>query len=637
MKSFLAACAILTLSTAPLAAAPHWTPLGPYGGFVDTLTVDPVQPQVLYATSEIQGAFKSADGGATWSLIYAGSANGSVAVDPSRHTTLYLSSFDRVLKSTDGGATWTASSRGLPNAILSVLAVDPAKRNRVYLAADGVWRSLDGGSTWQPARRPLPKGDARHVTVLVTAPRPAGTVYAATGAGVFRSVDGGDSWKPASHGLPPGPVSTLAMAANPQILWASVDRAGIFRSTNGGASWSPAAGQPEGANGVISLAVAPHHPSSAWAGTFQNGIYRTTDAGAHWTPASPRANTRAQALVATDASLYAGVIPDFRDPGGVLASGDGGTTWQPRNAGLIALETFDLTVDPRGSGALWAATGPAGLYRSEAGGLSWDSLLQPPAPDGASFSTWDTHVAFSADGAILYTVFDNRLWASADAGASWQVRATNPGVFFFLVDPVDPATLYTWVAQDLYASHDAGATWQVLKPGLTCSFNVLAVAPSAPGTLYAGGALSNGGPFGCRNTRAALFRSTDGGATWAEADAGLGLGSVTSLAVDPFDPRTVYSQTLGGGGTPDGVWKSTDGGATWLRTGNLTVDKLVFSAGGGTLWAASGSQVFASHDGAASWQPVGGPLAYAIDRLVPDPLDPERLYAATWSGIWVFQ
>ena len=51
------------LLTSPLAAAPRWTALGPYGGFVDTLTVDPVDARVLYATADVNGTFKSVDGG----------------------------------------------------------------------------------------------------------------------------------------------------------------------------------------------------------------------------------------------------------------------------------------------------------------------------------------------------------------------------------------------------------------------------------------------------------------------------------------------------------------------------------------------------------------------------------------------
>jgi photosystem II stability/assembly factor-like uncharacterized protein len=203
---------------------------------------------------------------------------------------------------------------------------------------------------------------------------------------------------------------------------------------------------------------------------------------------------------------------------------------------------------------------------------------------------------------------------------------------------VDASTLYAWSAPNLYASHDSGATWQTLSPpGPTCFFEALAVAPSAPATLYVGGDNDNHGPVFCRSTRSSLARSNDGGTSWTAADGGLGGVGVDSLAVDPLDPRTVYAQTHEASVAPAGVWKSTDGGATWLRTADLTADKLVFSAGGGTLWGIHGNQVFASHDGAASWQPVGGPQAFNIARLVPDPVDPGRVYAATSGGVWVLE
>ncbi|HEV7508881.1 MAG TPA: hypothetical protein VGS07_28655 [Thermoanaerobaculia bacterium] len=635
----------MAVMASPLAATPHWVPLGPYGGFVDTLTVDPAAPQVLYVTAGLQGTFKSVDGGASWGLVHIGIASGNVTVDPSRHTTIYQSlNFKQVLKSTDGGVTWSSSRRGLPNVIVTLLAVDPAKRTRVYVASDGVWHSLDGGFSWKSPRRPLPQGVARHVLALAVARRPAGTVYAATGAGVFKSIDAGDSWKPARQGLPAGEVTALAMApTNPQILWASVGNAGIFRSTNGGASWRPTAGQPEAAGSVISLAVAPGDPSAAWAGTLDHGAYRTTDAGAHWTPAGPRATARVAALAATAATLYAGLAPGFRDPGGVLASGDGGVSWQPRNTGLFALETPAVAIDPHHPEILWAAAGPAGVYRSTQGGRVWELPTQPPAPDDPTSLPGLNDVAFSADGALLYTLFNQALWRSDDAGASWRLalgQDTTPStpVFFFLPHPVVASTLYAWSAPNLYASHDSGATWQALSPpGPTCFFETLAVAPSAPATLYAGGANDNNGPFFCRNTRSSLAHSEDGGTSWAAADGGLGGVGVASLAVDPLDPRTVYAQSTEALVTPAGVWKSTDSGATWLRTGNLTADKLVFSAGGGTLWGIHGTQVFASHDGAASWQSVGGPQIFNIARLVPDPVDPNRLYAATNGGVWVLE
>jgi len=143
--------------SASLAAAPHWVPVGPYGGLVSTLTVDPATSQTLYATSFYQGSFKSLDGGATWIQIHAGPVSGNVAVDPGQPSTIYESfNFNQVAKSVDGGGTlWEASgsqvfashnggatwhSAGGPQAFIQHLIPDPAHPDRLYAVTDGgVW------------------------------------------------------------------------------------------------------------------------------------------------------------------------------------------------------------------------------------------------------------------------------------------------------------------------------------------------------------------------------------------------------------------------------------------------------------------------------------------------------------------
>jgi photosystem II stability/assembly factor-like uncharacterized protein len=567
-----------------------------------------------------------------------------VAVDPSRHTTIYQTlDFKQVLKSRDGGITWSASSRGLPNGVQFV-AVDPVMPTRLYAGGiGGVWHSLDGGSTWKASRRPLPSGFARIVTALIASARPAGTVYAATIAGLFKSTNGGNSWQSAGNGLPPlQEVTALALApSNPRILWASVS-GGVFRSTNGGASWRRTAAPPDQ---VISLAVAAGNPSRVWAGTQSRGAFRTVDAGATWTRIPSHEDGMIVALAAAGPGLYAALAPGFRDPGGVLASGDGQSPWQPRNTGLTALQTFDVAIDPHHPEVLWAAAGRPGLYRSTVGGRVWDFPTQPPQAPFDPLHTDDrvTGVAFSSDGAVLYTVFHEGLWASDDAGASWRLtlgpETTPPALVSSLfTHPLEAATLYAKSFQSFFASRDSGTTWQLLNPGFDCAFNALAITPATPATLYAGGALDNDPSFACHLTRAALVRSTDGGATWTRADSGLAGDRVFYLAVDPLDPRILYATSGGRFGNLTGVSKSLDGGASWSGLGPPVVGNLVFAAGGGTLWGSSqDTQVFASRDGGASWQSVGGPQVRTLLRLIPDPADPDRLYAATSGGLWVLE
>src|SRR5262249_52508145 len=93
-----------------------WTPLGPDGGAVSAMAIDPTNSAILYAGTygEDQenfgggGIFKSTNGGATWSSASVGLSERpgvlSIAIDPLTPTTLYASFADApsLYKSTDG-------------------------------------------------------------------------------------------------------------------------------------------------------------------------------------------------------------------------------------------------------------------------------------------------------------------------------------------------------------------------------------------------------------------------------------------------------------------------------------------------------------------------------------------------------
>ena len=630
----------LALLAAPLAAAPHWTALGPFGGFPETLTLDPTNSKVLYASAYVQGVFRTLDGGLSWTPIQGQPSLGNVAVDPSHPSTLYLSvaTPDQILKSLDRGAHWAPANGGLPAEInTTLIAVDPAKPSRIYAAGEGVWHSRNGGASWQAARQPLPPVE-RGVQVLVATARPAGTVFAGTRSGLYRSTDGGDSWKLAGGRLPVGDVLALAVApSDPRTVWVSLREAGLYLSQDGGTTWRPSTAQPADSV-VMCLTISSRSARTVWAGTQQDGLFRSTDEGAHWGPTGLPYETIFH-LATGGRDLYVGLYPgpDLTDRGGVLASRDEGRTWQVRNQGFANSQAADVAVDATDPRNLWVAMGDNTLFRSTNRGAAWIFPQQPLLHGSPSPSAG---VALSADGAAVYAVADSRLWRSSGQGGPWSLLLETPeGVDFVRADPHDPATAYAAGPRTLSVSHDTGAHWQPLNVEFSCAILDVAIAPSEPATLYAAGA-DNPAPRPegtCLiGAKAALFRSTDGAASWTRIDAGLPPAvDVPSIAVDPRDPRTVYVPI----GTS--VWKSTDGGATWTGSNVGATTNLVsvaVSAGSGTVWASSfDARVFASHDGGATWQTTGGPQSYTIQRLIPDPIDPNRLYATTWGGVWVFQ
>ena len=91
----------------------------------------------------------------------------------------------------------------------------------------------------------------------------------------------------------------------------------------------------------------------------------------------------------------------------------------------------------------------------------------------------------------------------------------------------------------------AAGPWTGLGP-FVGSVSSLALDPSSSSTLYAG--TINGG----------LFKSTDGGSSWAVVDPTLPRTSIGALAINPAEPRILFAGTY-----EKGVFRSNDAGATW--------------------------------------------------------------------------
>ena len=109
-----------------------------------------------------------------------------------------------------------------------------------------------------------------------------------------------------------------------------------------------------------------------------------------------------------------------------------------------------------------------------------------------------------------------------------------------------------------------------------------------------------------------MFRSSDGGVSFSEVDAVPALipQFVTSITIDERDPNVVYQTRAGfsGGFPTHGVRKSSDGGATWADASNglpdipvnvLVTDPLFAN----TLWVGTDAGVFVSTDAGATWNP----------------------------------
>jgi photosystem II stability/assembly factor-like uncharacterized protein len=208
----------------------------------------------------------------------------------------------------------------------------------------------------------------------------------------------------------------------------------------------------------------------------------------------------------------------------------------------------------------------------------------------------------------------------------WTPLGPEGGIVWQVVpDPGAPGTLYAAADGGVFKSTDGGATWALSSRGLSAfSVYTLVVDPHQAGHLFAIVA-TQGSTHG-------IYRSTDGGATWQAGDNAPD-GFATVLAVDPQNSATVYAGTFAGG-----FWRSTDAGKSWQKRSypfSLFDAVIADPLHSGTVYAASGSSVaFAkSTDGGATWVNKSGTLPRLRDgngaiQIALDPESPAILYAS---------
>jgi len=119
----------------------------------------------------------------------------------------------------------------------------------------------------------------------------------------------------------------------------------------------------------------------------------------------------------------------------------------------------------------------------------------------------------------------------------------------------------------VWKTDDYGHNWKNISDKYFKSNNIgaIAVAPSNPKIIYAG--TGDSAPRNTFLTGEGMYKSSDGGKTWAFI--GLGATHIISwILVNPTNPDVVYVAALGHfyGPNPErGVFKSTDGGQTWKK------------------------------------------------------------------------
>src|SRR5262245_50084679 len=278
-------------SLQPSASAQTWVSVGPPGGDVRSLAMDPRDPRVVF--------LGTADG-----ILY---------------------------RSDDSGRRWRRMDPGFPKRGVSLddLQVDP--RGRVLVGywdvsgdGGGAARSLDGGETFTV----LPGVDGQAVKALAFAPSNPDVLAAGTPTGVLRSDDGGDSWRrisPEGHAEIRNLDSVAFDPADPDVLYVGTWHL-PWKTEDGGRSWRSVHVGMIADSDVMTMTVDRRSPSTVFA-TACSGMYRSSDAAARWTKIRgiPSSSRRTRAF-AQDPERPERFLAGTTE--GLWLSEDGAVTWR---------------------------------------------------------------------------------------------------------------------------------------------------------------------------------------------------------------------------------------------------------------------------------------------------------------------
>jgi len=262
------------------------------------MSVDPDNPQKIYAGSEHSGLFYTENGGARWRraepntprmmLFSALALNGSVMVG-TIPSAVYRSK-NGAWEELEGVRLNSANANFPPSPELQsrtrYLAYDPVASSRLYAGIEvgGMLISEDSGHNWKPANEGLTDMDIHEVLASKASP---GVVYLACGESCFRSLDRGAHWEnisPKSHDY-----GTSVAEDKSGVVYAGCAKgrpnnwlreegavAAIFRSSDKGKSWEKINDDLRG--GVMNMCPAPDG-NGMIAGTSDGCLLLIDDSG----------------------------------------------------------------------------------------------------------------------------------------------------------------------------------------------------------------------------------------------------------------------------------------------------------------------------------------------------------------------
>ncbi len=621
---------------APDGSASQWTSLGPnnVGGRVLAIAVNPQSPNIVWVGSASGGLWKSTNGGT-------------------------------------GSPAWSYVNTGMNAISISAIAIDSASPNIVYIGTGeisrykrplvgtsgarasyglGILKSSDDGATWNTTGLIFGFPEITAIQKIVINPRNSKTIFAATSEGVFKSTNSGDTWF-----LSNSVLMAMDIVINPQdttILYSSHGNlnsspgAGIYVTLDAGDNWSQLSnGLPSTNFGRTPLSISPTNPSIIYAGVSDGasgnavGVYKTTNAGNAWF------QTKAIDYTGSAQAWYDNVIAvDPTNPNHVYIGGldihestDGGSNFPDISGSAVHVDQHAITFDPSDATVMYFGC-DGGVYKSVDGGGSYADLnhgfVTTQFYPGYSVSPTDSNVSMGGlQDNGSVKYFGSPNWLSV-LGADGGWTAINSSNKNILYGEFQYLTLWR--------STDGGGSFANINSGLPSgSANTNFIPPftisfSNPNVLYAG----------ARN----VYKTTNGGSSWFPAN---GSGSplngtnIAAIGVSWTSAETVMAATGQGSLGPAPSFKiygSTNGGAVWTDVTDslpyryptdIEFDPTDSRTAYVTLSGYGSGHLFKTTDLGQSWADITSNLPDIPHQAIAvDPLAPTHLYAGTDLGVF---
>jgi photosystem II stability/assembly factor-like uncharacterized protein len=578
-----------------------------------------------------------------------------MAVSYEDASALIIGTPGEVYQSTDGGVHWTDITSDLPAGHL-INAVAVGRNNHLWVGTThqmnggggGLYHSTNGGVSWQ--EKNVGQAEGTEVSGIFVDSHDADTIYVGFGSPwqsgapptesrLFKTGDGGTTWTP---------LYLNVLTGNPRIIGKDTDgtlyvssSGALGKSTDGGQNWTWLLDVTDWILDPWDIAIDPDDKQTLYLPRKTSGIAKSTDGGATWTDIS-------QGIVATKAIHVA--VPDKPGSGTVYSwlfatyakTTDRGETWDSRNPfehGIVHPYTDELVADPNDPETVWFVSDSGHLHKSTDGAETWQVLVNPRS-GGKGFRYGSIFaIAPTPDPAIIYAAKNGfGIYKSLNKGQSWKflLQSEVDYTYSMVVDPTNSNILYSGYTpkpfQDwamVRKTTDGGNTWETsLTVPHSQGITSVALDPSQPGTVYAAStALSAGGG-------GQIYKSDNGGTSWSKLNEHFTMCTVwgqPQLILNPQVPSTAYAATWLGG-----TWKTTDAGNTWTLMDQAPTSSTSLSmdpSNPNVIYSAdrTAPYLWKSADGGSTWTIIADfsqNRAFLVNRVV---VDGSTVYVSTFG------